>query len=85
VSRRPADGYVHYSRQVAPGDASVEGIGTIPLYATANRLLTFCPRDMDWWEYLDQIWAADETAERVSLAVLTALILCAHKEHSNSR
>jgi hypothetical protein len=40
---------------------------------------------MDWWEYLDQIWAADETAERVSLAVLLALIPCAHKEHSNSR
>ncbi len=54
---------------------SAEGIVTIPLYATANLLLTFCPREREWWEYLDQIWAAAEAAERTSLSVLPALIL----------
>jgi hypothetical protein len=62
---------------------SVEGIVVIPLYATANLLLTFCPRDKDWWEYLDQIWDAAETAERTSLTVLPALMLRAHKQSSH--
>jgi hypothetical protein len=59
---------------------SVEGVATVPLYATANLLLTFCPRDMDWWEYLDQIWDAAEAADRTSLTVLPALMLRARKE-----
>ena len=59
---------------------SAEGIATVPLYATANLLLTFCPREKDWWEYLDQIWDAAEAAERTSLTVLPALMLRARKE-----
>ena len=59
---------------------SDEGVVPIPLYATANLLLTFCPRDKEWWEYLDQIWDAAETAERTSLTVLPALMLRARKE-----
>ncbi len=59
---------------------STEGIATVPLYATANLLLAFCPREQDWWEYLDQIWDAAEAAERTSLTVLPALMLLAHKE-----
>lgn len=61
---------------------SDEGLVTIPLYATANLLLGFRPRDKHWWEYLDQIWDAAETAERTSLAVLPALMLRARKESS---
>jgi hypothetical protein len=61
---------------------SVEGIATVPLFATANLLLTFSPRDKDWWEYLDQIWDAIETAERTSLTVLPALMLRARRESS---
>jgi hypothetical protein len=57
-----------------------EGIGTIPLYATANLLLKFGPRDKEWWEYLDQIWEAAGTAERVGLSVLPALMLRARRE-----
>ena len=57
-----------------------EGIATVPLYATANLLLTFCPRDKDWWEYLDQIWEAAETAERTRITVLPALMLRARKQ-----
>lgn len=57
-----------------------EGIVPIPLYATTNLLLTFCPQELDWWEYLDQIWDAAEFAERTSLTVLPALMLRARKE-----
>jgi hypothetical protein len=59
---------------------SIEGLAVIPLYATANLLLTFCPDDKEWWEYLDQIWGAAETADRTSLTVLPALMLRARKE-----
>lgn len=59
---------------------SAERVGTVALFATANLLLTFCPREMDWWEYLDQIWDAAETAERIPLSVLPALMLRARRE-----
>jgi hypothetical protein len=59
---------------------SDEGIGTIPLFATANLLSKFSPEDKEWWEYLDQIWDAADAAERASLSVLPALTLRAHKE-----
>ena len=59
---------------------SDEGIGTIPLFATANLLSKFSPEEKEWWEYLDQIWDAADAAERTSLSVLPALTLRAHKE-----
>jgi hypothetical protein len=59
---------------------SDEGLATIPLYATANLLLSFRPRDKHWWEYLDQIWDAAEAAESTKLTVLPALMLRAHRE-----
>ena len=59
---------------------SIEGLATIPLFATANLLLSFCPHEKDWWEYLDQIWEAAEAAERTSLTVLPALMIRAHRE-----
>lgn len=61
-----------------------EGVGTIPLYATANLLSKFRPQEKEWWEYLDQIWDAAETAERVSLSALPALMLRARREQSAS-
>ena len=80
-----------YLSRVALGSAGLDAVfspersGTIPLFATANLLLTFCPRGKDWWEYLDQIWAAAETAEGVSLFVLPALMLRAHKKGPRGR
>jgi hypothetical protein len=59
---------------------SVEGLATILLFATANLLLTFCPRDKNWWDHLDRIRSAAETAEPTSLLILPALMLRAHKE-----
>jgi hypothetical protein len=63
---------------------SVEALAKVPLFATANLLITFRPKDKHWWEYLDQIWAAAEAAERTSLTVLPALMLRARKESSAS-
>jgi hypothetical protein len=63
---------------------SVDGIATVPLFATANLLLTFRPKEKHWWEYLDQIWDAAETADQLSLSVLPALMLRARKENPGS-
>jgi hypothetical protein len=63
---------------------SVEGLATVPVFATANLLLTFRPREKHWWEYLDQIWDAADTADRTSLTVLPALMLRARKQSTRS-
>ena len=63
---------------------SAEGVTPIPLFATANLLLTFCPNEKHWWEYLDQMWDATEKADRTSLSVLPALMLRAHKERNST-
>lgn len=59
---------------------TTEGIVTIPIYATASLLTTFCPSAKHWWEYLDQIWDAAEAADRTALSVLPALLLRARRE-----
>ncbi len=59
---------------------STEGIVTIPVYVTANLLITFCPGDKHWWEYLDQIWDAVEAADRTPISVFPALMLRARQE-----
>lgn len=62
---------------------TIEALATIPLYATANLLLTFTPREKHWWEYLDQIWDAAETADRTSPTVLPALLLRVRKQSTS--
>jgi hypothetical protein len=57
-----------------------QSIVTIPLYTTANLLLAFSPGDKHWWEYLDQIWDAAETADRTPITALPALILRARRQ-----
>jgi hypothetical protein len=59
-----------------------EGIATVPLFATANLLLTFCPHEKNWFEYLDQIWDAAEVADRTSPTVLPALMIRARRQLS---
>ena len=63
---------------------TTEGIVTIPIYATASLLVTFCPSEKHWWEYLDEIWDATEAADRTPLAVLPALILRARHAISDA-
>jgi hypothetical protein len=57
--------------------------GILPFLITANLLATFRPSEKHWWEYLDQIWDAAETAERTRLTVLPALMLRAHRESAH--
>jgi hypothetical protein len=47
---------------------------TLPVLATAQILLTFCPRDKEWWEYLDVIEEATEQAASLMPSVLPALM-----------
>jgi hypothetical protein len=63
---------------------SAEGIATIPLFATANLLLTFRPKEKHWWEYLDQMWDAAEKAESTSLSILPTPMLRARKERTGA-
>jgi hypothetical protein len=59
---------------------SREGAGLVPIYATANLLLAFCPQEKQWREYLDQIWTAADAADMVSADVLPALMLRVRKQ-----
>jgi hypothetical protein len=42
-------------------------------------IITFCPRDKDWWEYMDQIWNATLTAEDLDDSVLPAVQIRIHR------
>jgi hypothetical protein len=46
---------------------------TLPLLITGSMLFTFKPKGQEWWDYLDRIWSAYETAETVHVSVLPAL------------
>ena len=46
---------------------------TLPVLVTGSLLFTFRPEGQNWWDYLDQIWSAYETAETVNISVLPAL------------
>jgi hypothetical protein len=59
---------------------SPEGTGVVPIYATANLLLSYFPKEKHWFEYLDQIWNAAEVADRISAEVLPALMLRVRKQ-----
>jgi hypothetical protein len=68
-----------------PGDIfPAEDARPVALYAAANLLVTFCPRDLDWWEYLDQIWDAYNAADVISSSVLPALMFQVRKDLASS-
>jgi hypothetical protein len=46
---------------------------TLPLMITGSMVFMFRPDGQKWWDYLDQIWSAYETAETVDMSVLPAL------------
>jgi hypothetical protein len=71
---------VAFGSEKAEDVFSTEGIVTIPVYATASLLVTFCPEGKHWWEYLDQIWDATESADRTPLSVLPALMARSRQE-----
>lgn len=63
----------------------VQGVGTVPLYTTANLLLKFGPREKEWWEYLDQIWNAVEATAALGPAELPALMLRVRKDATRTQ
>jgi hypothetical protein len=52
---------------------------TLPVLATAEILLSFCPREKEWWEYLETIEESIEQAAALNPAVLPALM---HRVHT---
>jgi hypothetical protein len=79
------DVYAYLSRTALGGERldkvfdSAEDAAAIPLMTTGTMLVAFCPRDKEWFEYLDIIEAGIEAAERVDLSVLPALMIRAHR------
>jgi hypothetical protein len=51
---------------------------TVPILATGRILVSFCPREKEWWEYLDVIEGASEQATTLDPAVLPALTFRIH-------
>lgn len=47
---------------------------TLPILATARVLISFCPRDKEWWEYLETIEESTEQAAALQHTVLPALM-----------
>jgi hypothetical protein len=54
--------------------ADQEKAAMIPLFATADLLLSYGRQELDWSEYLDLIWDGIEVAEQTKPAALPALM-----------
>jgi hypothetical protein len=80
-----SDIYEYLSRAVLGSERpdevfpSAEAAFTLPVLITASMLFTFRPQGQKWWEYLDSIWAATETALAIELSVLPALMFRARR------
>jgi hypothetical protein len=76
--------------RVAFGSETLDDISAVgsaspaPLFAAASLLVAYCPRDMHWSEYYDQIWNAYNAAEMIDKRVLPALMFRVRKEGTGS-
>lgn len=52
---------------------SMEAAATVPVLITASLLVRFCPAGQEWFTYLDEIWDAYLTAEKLAERVLPAV------------
>jgi len=59
-----------------------EEMTTWPIVITASLMLTFCPREKELWEYLDDIEGALEAADSVKPSALPAMVLRAHRQEA---
>jgi hypothetical protein len=75
---------VAFGSETLDDSSAVGGAGPAPLYATASLLVAYCPRDMHWSEYYDQIWNAYNAAEMIDKPVLPALMFRVRKEGPGS-
>jgi hypothetical protein len=66
-------------KQLAEALGSDEAAATLPVLITGSMIITLCPRDKEWWEYLDQIWNATLTAENLDDSVLPAVQIRIHR------
>jgi hypothetical protein len=55
--------------------SSAEDVAGLPLSITSTMLLAFLPTGKHWWEYLDVIWNALNTADTLDPSLLPALML----------
>lgn len=51
---------------------------SLPVLITGSMLLRFCPRGIEWFEYLDRIWNAYEAVEDLGRWALPALQVRTH-------
>jgi hypothetical protein len=66
-------------KELADALGSDEAAATQPVLMTGSILFTFCPRELEWWEYLDQIWNATLAAENLDESVLPAVQIRIHR------
>lgn len=52
-----------------------EDSGIIPLVVTGRLVVSFCPADIKWWEYLNRIEDVIEFTEQADLDLLPGLVL----------
>jgi hypothetical protein len=46
---------------------------SLPVLITGSMLLRFCPRGIEWFDYLDRIWNAYEAVDNLDRLALPAL------------
>jgi hypothetical protein len=63
---------------VFPGDKKA---GIIPLFSTANLLVSYCAQHRDQWDYLDSIWNALDAAETIDKSLPPAVVYLYGKSH----
>ena len=78
---REEDSYA-YVKRVALGFEPLDEVfpgpddsGTLPFVITGRLLVSFCPPDIKWWEYLNRIEDVIEFTEQADLDLLPGLIL----------
>jgi hypothetical protein len=70
----------YLSRVVLAGESPLAGVddqkkaSVIPVFATANLLVSYCAQHEDQWAYLDEIWAGVDAADQAAPAVLPAMV-----------
>jgi hypothetical protein len=73
------DAYAFLSRAVFGFEAidavfaKREKVIQVPLFTAASLLLSLCPGDLEWTDYLDRVWSAFDATEQMRNDILPAL------------
>jgi hypothetical protein len=60
-------------------------LASVPIFTTAALLISYRKHGTDWWDYLDQIENALETADPLSEDVVPALLLLSRRKRALSK